>query len=81
MNDVLDEQRELSESTWDAVPRWLRYANLFVGLPVWLLWTFHMFLESGATHDVLHNGLSGIFVVLVLLNLFFFGRAYWRMEI
>jgi hypothetical protein len=64
---------------WDVLPRWVKVVSVAVALPAWLWWVWEIISSNAASEVSLTPFL--IFGAVALIQIFFIGRAFWRMEL
>ena len=70
-----NELSSLTDGHWKVQPGWVKALTVIIGLPAFIV------LVTGAASGAAENVAMGAFIVVVLLQLIFVLRAYWRMDL
>jgi hypothetical protein len=67
------------EKYWDVLPWWVRTLTYMIGLPALLVSLSPIFVQPPPP-EAAQNVAFGIWGIIVLIQLIFIARAYWRMD-
>ena len=62
-------------------PRWLKLLTLILIPPIALFWGYMVKTGEALGNETLMLSVFGVIGVIVLLQLFYIARGYWRMDI
>lgn len=64
---------------WRVLPRWVKGVTIAIGLPAWLVLLASLFL--GGIGSRYQMAAFAVFLGVAVLQIIFFLKAYWRMEL
>jgi hypothetical protein len=76
------DEEELSsfrDGHWRVQPTWVKALTFIVALPAWVVWMWGVF--TGELKGTLETAVFVAFGLVVLLQMAFAFRAYWRMDL
>jgi len=79
MNSDDDDLSSFRDGHWRVQPKWVKTATVCVGVPAWLIFMAGLF--TGNIGGRLNTVAFAAFAAVVLLQMIFVFRAYWRVDL